>query len=79
MSAGDELNAFSPATTILRALASRRISAVELLEGYLRRVTRYDGTLNSIVIGDIERRAGTQKKPMSAAPPAKSCRCLAFR
>jgi amidase len=49
------MTAFSPATSMLRALKMRQISAVELLESHLIRVGRHDGALNSIVVRDYER------------------------
>ena len=47
-----QLDAFAPATVMLRALRERQVSAVELLELHLRRVERYNPQLNAIVIPD---------------------------
>jgi amidase len=43
------LDAFAPATEMLRALRARDVSAVELLDLHLRRIERYDPALNAIV------------------------------
>lgn len=43
------LDAFAPAMEMLRALRSREISAVELLDLHLDRVARYNPALNAIV------------------------------
>ena len=43
------LDGFSTAVAMLRAMRERRISAVELLELHLRRIERYNPTLNAIV------------------------------
>jgi amidase len=50
-----ELDAFSPAGDMLRALRRGQVSAAELLAMHLRRIERYDQTLNSIVVKDFER------------------------
>jgi len=44
-----EVDAFAPATTLLRALCDRRISAVELVDVYLDRIARYNPALNAVV------------------------------
>lgn len=44
-----EVDAFAPAATLLRALRERRISAVELLDLHLDRIARYNPALNAIV------------------------------
>src|SRR5438093_49282 len=46
---------FTTAGDMLRALAGRRVSAVELLELHVVRIARHDGTLNAIVTRDFER------------------------
>ncbi len=46
--------AFSPAIVMLRALRERQISAVELLELHLRRIERYNPTLNAIVVPNYD-------------------------
>lgn len=50
-----DLDAFSPAERIMRALRDRECSAGELLEAHLRRIDRFDSPLNSIVVRDFER------------------------
>lgn len=49
------LDAFSPATQLLRALRDREVSATELLELHLRRIERYNPRLNAIVTPDYDR------------------------
>src|SRR5579884_4275451 len=46
--------AFASATTLLQALNERSISAMELLELYLRRIKRYNPTLNAVVVFNEE-------------------------
>lgn len=53
MSCKDELDAFSPAERMGRALRARECSAKELLEAHLRRIERFDPPLNSIVVRDF--------------------------
>ncbi|MBI3998670.1 MAG: amidase [Armatimonadetes bacterium] len=48
------LDAFAPATEMLRALRAREVSAVGLLELHLRRIRRYNLALNAIVSPDFE-------------------------
>ena len=48
------IDAFSPAWEMALAVQRREFSAVELLEAHLRRVERFDPTLNSIVVRDFE-------------------------
>src|SRR2546422_3640199 len=50
-----KLDPFTTAGDMLRALAGRQVSAVELLELHVVRIARYDGTLNAIVTRDFER------------------------
>src|SRR5437667_14018 len=50
-----KLDPFTTAGDMLRALAGRRVSAVELLELHVVRIARHDGTLNAIVTRDFER------------------------
>ena len=47
-----QINAFSPATRLLSALRARDVSAVELLNLHLDRISRYNPGLNAIVIQD---------------------------
>jgi len=46
--------AFSSASALLRALRSRRIGSLELLEHYLARVERHNPALNAIVVENFE-------------------------
>lgn len=55
MARRDEIDAFSPAERMGRALRERECSARELLEGHLRRIERFDPPLNSIVVRDFDR------------------------
>src|SRR5437773_9613773 len=50
-----KLDPFTTAGDMLRALAGRQVSAVELLELHVVRIARHDGTLNAIVTRDFER------------------------
>src|SRR3989475_487041 len=50
-----KLDPFTTAGGMLRALAGRQVSAVELLELHVVRIARHDGTLNAIVTRDFER------------------------
>ena len=49
------IDAFTPATEMLRALRAGRLSAVELLDLHLRHIARYNPALNAIVTLDVER------------------------
>lgn len=49
------LDAFAPATEMLRALRARDVSAVELLDLHVRRIERLDGSINAVVTRDFER------------------------
>lgn len=55
MSCKDELDAFSSAEQMGRALRGRECSASELLEAHVRRIERFDPPLNSIIVRDFER------------------------
>jgi amidase len=48
------IDAFAPATEMLRALRLREVSAVELLDLHLDRIARYNPALNAIVIPDYD-------------------------
>ena len=50
-----EVDPFSSATDLLRALRTGGISAVELTELYIRRIERHDGRLNAVVVRDFDR------------------------
>jgi amidase len=50
----DIFDPFASATTMLAAMHLRHISAVELLDYHLRRIARFNPTLNAIVIPDFE-------------------------
>ncbi len=45
---------FASATELLRRLRTREVSAADLLEFHIRRIARFDPTLNSIVIRNFE-------------------------
>jgi amidase len=45
--------AFLSATSLVRALRSKRIGALELLELYIKRVERYDSVLNALPVRDF--------------------------
>lgn len=49
------IDAFATATELLDALRARRVSAVELLALYRRRIERYNPRLNAIVEPDFDR------------------------
>jgi amidase len=63
-----QLDLFSSATTMLRWLRDRRVSAVELLDLHLGRIDRYNPTLNAIVIPDYE----NARKTARAADTARA-------
>jgi amidase len=46
---------FLSATNLIRALRSRKLGALELLDLYIERVERYDRALNSLPVRDFER------------------------
>jgi amidase len=48
------LDLFAPATTMLRALRDRQLSAVELLDLHLRQIERHNPILNALVTPDFE-------------------------
>src|SRR5256885_160005 len=50
-----KLDPFTTAGGMLRALAGRQVSAVELLELHLVRIARHDRTLNAIATRDFQR------------------------
>jgi len=50
-----EVDAFSPAATLLRALRRRDVSSRELLAAHLDRVDKFDPALNSVVVKDFDR------------------------
>jgi len=47
--------AFASATTLLERLRARKLGARELLEHFIRRVERYDGLVNAVIVRDFER------------------------
>ena len=49
------IDAFSSATRLLGAMNRREIGAQELLEAHIRRLERFDGPLNSVVVKDFDR------------------------
>ena len=73
------LDAFAPATEMVRALDAGAISATELLDLHLRRIERYNPRLNAIVIPDYDRarrsaaeadaaRARGERRPLLGLP-----------
>jgi amidase len=50
-----DVDPFATATELLGALRARRVTASELSELYIRRIERYDGRLNAVVVRDFER------------------------
>ncbi|MCH8108902.1 MAG: amidase [Chloroflexi bacterium] len=63
-----QLDLFSSATAMLQALRDRRLSAVELLDLHLRRIERFNPTLNAIVIPDYD----NARKVAEAADAARA-------
>lgn len=63
-----KLDLFSSATAMLQALRERRLSAVELLDLHLRRIERFNPTLNAIVIPDYD----NARKVAEAADAARA-------
>jgi amidase len=47
--------AFRPAVQLAADILAKRIGARELLEVYLRRIERYDGQINAVVVKDFDR------------------------
>jgi amidase len=58
---GTPVDAFASATVMLHALRKGQVSAVELLDMHLRRIERYNPSLNAIVIQDSERARSTAR------------------
>ena len=50
-----DVDGFSSATGMLRALRAKQVSAVELLDLHLERIERFNGPLNAIVVKDFDR------------------------
>ena len=46
--------AFLSATKLIRALRSKKIGALELLELYAGRIDKYDGVLNALPVLDLD-------------------------
>lgn len=46
--------AFWTATRLIRALKSKKIGALELLDHYAKRIAKYDGTLNALPVLDMD-------------------------
>ena len=63
-----KLDLFSSATAMLQALRERQLSAVELLDLHLRRIERFNPTLNAIVIPDYD----NARKVAEAADAARA-------
>lgn len=50
-----DIDPFASASALRAALAAGRVSAAALAERYIRRIERYDGRLNAVVVRDFER------------------------
>jgi amidase len=50
-----DVDPFASATELLTALRAGRTSATELADIYIRRIERYDGPLNAVVVRDFDR------------------------
>src|SRR4026209_2790962 len=50
-----EVEVFSSATELLAALRTGGTTAAELTELFIRRIERYDGRLNAVVVRDFDR------------------------
>src|SRR5262245_6035223 len=50
-----EIDPFSSATDLLAALRKKRVTSSELVDLYIRRIERYDGELNAVVVRDFDR------------------------
>src|SRR5262245_26361852 len=50
-----DVDVFSSATDLLRAIRTGGLSAPELTDLYIRRIERYDGRLNAVVVRDFDR------------------------
>src|SRR5215467_4353779 len=49
-----DIDSFASATDLLAALRKGKVSSSELTDLYIRRIERYDGQLNAIVVRDFE-------------------------
>jgi amidase len=49
------MNPFASATELLAELRGGRVTSAELTERYIRRIERYDGRLDAVVVRDFER------------------------
>ena len=74
-----EVDVFSSATDLLAALRTGGITAADLTDRYIRRIERYDGRLNAVVVRDFDRarqqaraadraRARGETKPLLGLP-----------
>lgn len=52
---GVSIPAFQSATTLVERLRARDIGSRELLEYFIRRIERYDGMINAVIVRDFER------------------------
>ncbi len=69
--------AFSSATKLIAALKSKKVGALELLDHFAARITKYDGTLNALPVLDLDAartrakafdRKGAQPSPLAGLP-----------
>jgi len=71
-----QVDAFSPATEMLRALQQREIASTELLELHLRRIERYNPQLNAIVTPNYEGARRTAAEAFHAWSVSWASECL---
>jgi amidase len=69
-----DVDVFSSATDLLAALRTGGTTAADLTDRYIRRIERYDGTLNAVVVRDFDRarqqaRAADQARARGEAKP----------
>ena len=74
-----EIDPFATATELLHALRGGEITSAELADVYIRRIERYDGALNAVVVRDFERARGGPAPPMSPRAGASGSRSSASR
>src|SRR5262249_42954937 len=60
---------FASATELLTALRAGRVTSGELTELYIRRIERYDGQLNAVVVRDFERARERARAADAPGPP----------
>ena len=72
--------AFWTATRLIRALKSKKIGALELLDHYAKRIAKHDGTLNALPVLDMDAarkrakafdRKGAKKSALAQSIPVR--------